>query len=107
MLAEIVKLPLNGMMSALMALYFAALIMTLWRAQIVGIDKIERGYRLDPKASRRDVAWGYARMVLVGSTKDGLLQSLFWLTRLALALCILVMLVIFTIIGSPYRMSLR
>jgi len=90
-----------------MALYFASLIMTLWRAQIVGIENIERGYRLDPEASRSDVAWGYARMVLVGRSKDRLLRSLFWLTRLTLALCLLVMLMIFVIVGSPYRMNLR
>lgn len=107
MLAEIVKLPLNGIMGVLGGLYFTVLSMTLWRAQVVGIDNIERGYRLDPRASRRDVGWGYARMVLFGSTKDRLLQALFWLTRLALALCVLAMFVTLMIVGSPYRMSLR
>ena len=107
MLAEIAKLPLNAMSATLMALYFAFLIAALWRAQIVGVDNIEGGYRLDLKASRRDVGRGYVRMMLFGRTKDWPLRVLFWLTRMALVLFIVLMLVMFAIIQSPYRMSLR
>ena len=107
MLAEIVKLPLSGISGALMALYFVFLVLALWRIQVVGVDTIEGGYRFDPKASRRDLGRGYARMLLLGRTKDRPLRVLFWLTRLALVLFILVMLVMFAIIQSPYRMSLR
>ena len=107
MLAEMVKLPLNGMSWVLMALYFAFPIMALWRAQSVGADNIEGGYRFDPKASRGDLGRGYARMVLFGRTKDRPLQMLFWLTRLALVLFVLMMLTTLVIIMSPYRMSLR
>jgi hypothetical protein len=107
MLAEIAKLPLNAMGATLMALYFAFLIAALWRAQVVGIDNIEGGYRLDPKGSRRDVGRGYARMMLFGRTRDWPLRALFWLTRLALVLFVLLMLVMFAIVQSPYRMSLR
>jgi hypothetical protein len=81
--------------------------MALWRAHIVGIDRIQGGYRLDPKASRRDIGRGYARMVLLGRTQDLPLRALFWLTRLALALFVLLMFVTFAIIQSPDRMSLR
>lgn len=107
MLAEIVKLPLGGMSWTFAALYFAFLVMALWRAQVVGVDTIEGGCRFDPKASRRDVGWGYARMVLFGRTRDRPLRALFWLTRLVLALFILVMLATVAVIQSPYRMSLR
>lgn len=107
MLAEIAKLPLNGVLWAFTIFYFACLIMALWRARVVGVDNIEGGYRFDPRASRRDVGWGYARMVLFGRTKDWPLRVLFWLARLALALYVLLMLVMFVIIQSPYRMNLR
>jgi len=107
MLAEIAKLPLDGLLWALTIFYFACLVMALWRAGVVGVDNIEGGYRFDPKASGRDVGWGYARMVLFGRTKDRPLRVLFWLTRSALALYVLLMLVMFVIIQSPYRMSLR
>jgi hypothetical protein len=39
-------------------------------------------------------------------TGDRLPRTLFWLTRLVLALYVLVMLMMLVIIGSPYRMSL-
>jgi hypothetical protein len=105
-LAEIVKLPLNAMTLALAALYFVFLVLALWRARTVGVDNIQGGYRLDPKASTRVVGWGHIKMVLFGRTQDRPLRALFWLTRLAAALYVLLMLVTFVIVQSPYRMSL-
>ncbi|MBO9558219.1 MAG: hypothetical protein J7515_06480 [Caulobacter sp.] len=107
MLAEIVKLPLDGMIWATATLYFAFFAMALWRARIVGLDNIRRGYRLDPKASRPEMIRGYVGMVLFGSTEDRPLRALFWLTRLTALLFVLLMLMTSAIISSPYRMSLR
>ncbi|MEJ2815710.1 hypothetical protein [Caulobacter sp. CCG-8] len=107
MLAQLARLPLERLTGTFAAFYFAFMLMALWRAHVVGIDNIKGGYRHDAKASGPEMVRGHLRMILFGRTKDGLLRALFWLTRSAFVLFLLVMLVTSAIIQSPYRMSLR
>ena len=104
---ELVKLPLEEIMNALGVLYFALLVITLWRAEVVGVDKIRGGYRYDLKSPKGEIARGYIRMIFFASTKDKPLHVLFWAIRLVILVFVIGMAVMMMLIASPWRMSIH
>ena len=104
---ELVKLPIEEIMNALVVLYFALLAITLWRAEVVGVDKIRGGYRYDLTSSKGEIARGYIRMIFFASTKDKLLRVLFWAIRLVVLVFVIGMAVMMMLIASPWRMSIH